>query len=71
MKNKILILFLASVFSLTTVFGQSITADAWRHDLKWLQHTIHAKYPNLFYNVTAGQFDSAVTAIEKKDQYTQ
>ena len=65
MRNKIL-LAAACLLVITTISAQSLTADAWRQDLKYLQHTVHAKYPNLFYNVSAAQWDSAVNALDKK-----
>lgn len=44
----------------------NLSAEDWRSDLRWFQQTVHTKYPNLFYNVTAARFDSAVDAIDKK-----
>lgn len=43
-----------------------LSKEAWRSDLHWLQQTIHKNYSNLFYNVSAKQFDSAVAAIDDK-----
>ncbi|MBC7875447.1 MAG: hypothetical protein H7Y01_15710 [Ferruginibacter sp.] len=38
----------------------------WRSDLRYFQQLIHSKYSNLFYNLTAQQFDNAVAGIDKK-----
>jgi tetratricopeptide (TPR) repeat protein len=65
MRNKFS-LAAACLLVITTISAQSLTADAWRQDLKFLQHTVHAKYPNLFYSVTASQWDSAVNVLDKK-----
>jgi tetratricopeptide (TPR) repeat protein len=43
-----------------------ITSAQWQSDLSYLQKKIHNDYSNLFYNVTAKQFDSAVTALHKQ-----
>ena len=43
-----------------------MTATAWRTDLQYFKQLIHSKYSNLFYNVTAQQFDSAIAAIDRK-----
>ncbi len=50
----------------TAQSAQKITPAQWRHDLHYFQQLIHSKYSTLFYNVTAKQFDSAVTAIDKR-----
>ncbi len=43
-----------------------LTASQWQSDLSYLQKKIHSNYSNLFYNVTARQFDSAVAAFQKQ-----
>lgn len=45
---------------------QKLTATQWQYDLSYLQKKIHADYSNLFYNVTAKQFDSAVVVLQKQ-----
>ena len=45
---------------------EQIAPTEWRSDLHYFQQLIHTKYSNLFYNVTAKQFDSVVAAIDKK-----
>jgi tetratricopeptide (TPR) repeat protein len=42
-----------------------ITVAQWQSDLSYLQKKIHSDYSNLFYNVTAKQFDSAVAVLKK------
>ncbi|MEO6611870.1 MAG: hypothetical protein ABIT05_09875 [Chitinophagaceae bacterium] len=44
----------------------ALSAAAWHNDLQYFRQLIHTKYSNLFYNVTAEQFDSAVSVIDKK-----
>lgn len=43
-----------------------LSGDQWREDLRYLQTAVHSKFSNLFYNVTEKQFDSAITAIDRK-----
>ena len=38
----------------------SLTPQQWQDDLNYLQKKVHQDYSNLFYNITANQFDSAV-----------
>lgn len=45
---------------------QKLTAAQWQSDLTYLQKKIHTDYSNLFYNVTAKQFDSAVAVLKNK-----
>lgn len=45
---------------------KKLTAAQWQADLSYLQKKIHSDYPNLFYNITARQFDSAVAALQKQ-----
>ena len=48
-------------------FGQKVLTTAqWQSDLSYLQKKIHSEYSNLFYNVTAKQFDSAVAVLKNK-----
>jgi hypothetical protein len=43
-----------------------LTEAQWREDLRFLQKTVHEKYSNLFYNITASRWDSAVNALDRK-----
>lgn len=63
MPRKIFITVLVLFFSLG-VFAQ--TAEKWQSDLRWLQHTVHSKYSNLFYNITAEEWDKAVEAFNNE-----
>ncbi len=65
---KPLLTGIVCLWSLTTVAQppSTISKDAWRSDLRYFQQLIHSKYPNLFYNVTSNQFDSAIAAVDKK-----
>jgi tetratricopeptide (TPR) repeat protein len=45
---------------------KKLTSAQWQSDLSYLQKKIHSEYSNLFYNVTAKQFDSAVTVLQKQ-----
>ena len=53
-----------------TLFIQSVqaqlTAVQWCEDLAFLKTTVHNKYPMLFHNVTAQQFDDAVASLDKR-----
>ncbi len=40
--------------------GYSQTAEQWQADLRQLQNLVHSKYSNLFFNITAVQWDKAV-----------
>ncbi|HEX5651783.1 MAG TPA: hypothetical protein VFX58_01840 [Chitinophagaceae bacterium] len=44
----------------------SLTPAEWRKDLHYFQQLVHTKYPNLFYNISAAQFDSVVRSIDKR-----
>ena len=44
---------------------KKLTSAQWQSDLTYLQKKIHSDYSNLFYNVTAKQFDSAVAVLKK------
>lgn len=57
MLRKIFVALLVLFFS-PGVFAQS--AEKWQNDLRWLQHTVHSKYSNLFYSITAEDWDKAV-----------
>ncbi len=46
--------------------SKKMSATDWRNDLEYFKQLIHTRYSNLFYNVTARQFDSAVAATDKK-----
>ncbi len=56
-------LFLAFLVSMSS---QSIDKKLWQDDIRFLQYTIHTKYANLFYNVTAQQFDSSIEKLIEK-----
>lgn len=60
----LILVFLAGILSLQAQPG--LGAQDWRSDLAYFRQLVHSKYPNLFYNVSAAQFDSAVSAIDKK-----
>lgn len=47
------------------LFAQMTTAQ-WREDLHHLSQTVHQKYPNLFHQVTAAQFDAEVTRLDQR-----
>ncbi len=64
MKNLFIILF-CTTFLYLTAFSQ-LTTVQWREDLQFLKTTVHNKYPNLFHNVTAQQFDDAVASLDKR-----
>lgn len=53
--NKWFLLFL--FLSVNSSFSYSQTSAEWQNDLRNLQQIVHSKYPNLFYNITAGNWD--------------
>lgn len=56
-----------SFFAHGSSYAQNnLTSAQWQSDLSYLQKKIHSDYPNLFYNVTARQFDSAVAVLQKQ-----
>lgn len=57
------ILFLFQVSGFTQ---KKLSASQWQSDLAYLQNKIHKEYPNLFHNVQAKQFDSAVAVLHKQ-----
>lgn len=57
MTKKILICLIA-VFISTSSYCQ--TSAEWQSDLRQLQQIVHTKYSNLFYNITAADWDKAV-----------
>src|SRR5687767_10624672 len=64
---KTLLLYaLACIININSLVAQAITAEDWRSDLKYFQHLVHSKYPNLFFSVSGKQFDSAVGVLDKK-----
>ncbi|MEO7923164.1 MAG: hypothetical protein ABIR30_05755 [Chitinophagaceae bacterium] len=68
-RNKLLLVFAClAMGSAAPLLAQTSTTNEtpWRSDLRYFQQLIHSKYPNLFYNITAQQFDSAVERIDKK-----
>ena len=52
--------------SIQKISSQKITVKQWKDDLHHFKQLVHHKYNNLFYNVTASQFDSAVATLDKK-----
>jgi hypothetical protein len=54
-KNILILIFFFSCYS---SFSQS--AKDWQDDLNYLKLTVHSKYSNLFYNITANDWDKAV-----------
>lgn len=46
--------------------SKSQDVSAWQNDLRYLQRTVHEKYSNLFYNISATDWDKAVDSL-----YTQ
>ncbi|MEO8150377.1 MAG: hypothetical protein ABI723_22280 [Bacteroidia bacterium] len=57
MNKKLLLIF---VFALSFFNGYSQSATEWQSDLNSLKQTVHSKYSNLFYNITANNWDKAV-----------
>lgn len=54
------------IFVSSSCYTQNkLNAAQWQSDLTYLQRKIHSNYSNLFYNVTAKQFDSAVAVLKK------
>ncbi|MEP7165365.1 MAG: hypothetical protein ABI741_11765 [Ferruginibacter sp.] len=55
------------IFSITLCLfllsGRAQTASEWQIDLRYLQQTVHSKYSNLFYNITAADWDKAVDVL--------
>ena len=55
------------IFSVMLCFfllpGFSQTATEWQADLRYLQQTVHSKYSNLFYNISAADWDKAVDVL--------
>ncbi len=64
MKKTFLILSLCILAN----FSQAQLNDkqSWQEDVTFLKHTIHNKYPNLFYNVTSDEFDKAIDDLITK-----
>lgn len=58
--NIILILLTFFLFSSESCAQKTLTASDWQEDLRFLQKTVHDKYPFLFKKVTAEKFDSEV-----------
>jgi tetratricopeptide (TPR) repeat protein len=54
------------LFSTACYTQKKLTATQWQNDLNFLQKKIHTDYSNLFYHVTARQFDSAVAAFSRQ-----
>lgn len=62
----IMLVALMSLFNKEADSQKKLTAAQWQFDIKYLQNLIHSQYKNLFYNVTAKQFDSAVAVMHKR-----
>lgn len=63
--KKYLLLLVVCIVAQQSSCAQTST-EQWREDLQFLKQTIHTKYPNLFYNVSARQFDSAADDIVRR-----
>lgn len=63
--KKLCLILLCTTFLNQTINAQ-LTAAQWREDLQFLKTTVHNKYTNLFYNVTAQQFDDAVATLDRR-----
>ena len=53
-------IFLNVSLCLLLCTGYCQTATEWQGDLRYLQQTVHSKYSNLFYNISAADWDKAV-----------
>jgi len=62
--KKLIIINLIVLHFVTAGYCQSVTE--WQSDLRQLQQTVHEKYPNLFYNITAAKWDEAVEKFYKE-----
>jgi hypothetical protein len=60
MKKK---LFLTALLFALVAEGFSQTTAEWQADLRHLQQTVHTNYKNLFYNVTAADWDRSVDEL--------
>jgi hypothetical protein len=61
------ICLIACFFATRAMHAQPpILKTDWNADLDYFQNTVHHNYSNLFYNVTAQQFDSAIAATRAK-----
>jgi len=58
--------YTGTTLTLSAQPAPAMTATAWHNDLEYFKQLIHSKYTNLFYNVTAVQFDNAVASLDKK-----
>jgi hypothetical protein len=56
-------IFLAVTIFFIALTAHSQTAAEWQSDLKWLQQTVHSKYSNLFYNISATDWDKEVDKL--------
>jgi hypothetical protein len=56
--TKKIFIYLIAVFISTSSYCQ--TSAEWQSDLRQLQQIVHTKYSNLFYNITATNWDKAV-----------
>lgn len=59
-------IFLSTLLCVLLLSANSQTAPEWQNDLRYLQQTIHSKYPNLFYNISAADWDKAVDDFHKR-----
>lgn len=53
-------IFLSTLLCIFLLSANSQTTAEWQSDLRYLQQTIHSKYNNLFYNISAADWDKAV-----------
>lgn len=60
MKKQFLITL---VISVCVSLSRGQTTTAWQSDLRYLQRTVHERYANLFYNISAGDWDRKVDSF--------
>ena len=53
-------IFLSTSLCFLLCTGYCQTTTEWQGDLRYLQQAVHSKYSNLFYNITAADWDKAV-----------
>lgn len=59
-------IFLSTLLCVLLLSAKSQTVAEWQNDLRYLQQTVHSKYPNLFYNIRAADWDKAVDDFYKQ-----
>lgn len=58
-----LIFLCLSAHGMRAAAQDGLSHRLWQEDLAYLHQKVHREYPNLFYNLTARQFDSAVASL--------